>query len=48
MLSFRTSVLQGREHVRHCLLIAWAAFSAGAGAGFVVCALFMGGNRDAR
>ncbi len=27
----------------HALLIAWAAFSAGVGVGFIVCGLFIGG-----
>ena len=34
----------GTARMTHTLLIAWAAFSAGVGVGFVVCALFMGGN----
>ena len=28
----------------HALLIAWAAFSAGVGVGFVICGLFLGGK----
>ena len=43
MLSFRTSALQGGEHVS-TVLIAWLAFSAGFGAGLITTTLFIVGN----